>query len=111
MNAEGGRRAVAFAFGPQHGWQRFTVYFLCADGAILALCPVAPFGAAVPSSTAQSLTESADTSKGLAHSATTEAWIQQVGLLLCHYQRSLHTCHHAIAGGQLSQSLLHFYRA
>ena len=91
MNAEGGRRAVGFAFGPQHGWQRFTVHFLCADGDIFVLCPVAPFGAAVPSSTVRSLAESADTSSDLAHSATTEAWIQQVGLHLCPYQHSLIT--------------------
>ena len=73
-----GRRAVAFAFGPQHGWQRFTVYFLCADGAVCALCPVAPFGAALPASAAQSLAEAAATSNDLAHSPTTEAWVQQV---------------------------------
>ena len=111
MNAEGGRRAVGFAFGPQHGWQRFTVYFLCADGDIFALCPVAPFGAAVPSSTVRSLAESAETIRDLAHSATTEAWIQQVGLLLRHYPCSLNTCHHAMAGDQLFQSLLQSYRA
>ncbi len=79
VDGDTGRRAVAFAFGPQHGWQRFTVYFLCADGAVCALCPVAPFGAALPASAAQSLAEAAGSSTGLAHSPTTEAWIQQVG--------------------------------
>ena len=111
MNAEGGRRAVGFAFGPQHGWQRFTVYFLCADGDIFALCPVAPFSAAVPSSTACSLAESADASRDLAHSATTDAWLQQVGHLLCPYQCSMITCYHANAKDQFSQSLLQSYRA
>ena len=78
MDGTTGRRAVAFAFGPQHGWQRFTVYFLCADGALCALCPVAPFGAAVPASAVQSLAEAVTSSDDLAHSPTTEAWMQQV---------------------------------
>lgn len=41
----GASRAVtAFAFGPPEGWQRFTVYFLTADGGVWSLCPVVPFG-------------------------------------------------------------------
>ena len=111
MNAEGGRRAVGFAFGPQHGWQRFTMYFLCADGDIFALCPVAPFGAAVPSSTVRSLAESADLSRDLAHSATTDAWLEQVGVLLCPYQCNLITCCRATAKDHFIQSLLQSYRA
>ena len=80
VDGDTGRRAVAFAFGPQHGWQRFTVYFLCADGAVCALCPVAPFGTALPASAVQSLAEAAASSNDLAHSPTTEAWMQQVRL-------------------------------
>lgn len=78
MDADSGRRAVAFAFGPQHSWQRFTVYFLCADSAVCALCPVAPFGAAMPASAVQGLAEAAASLDESAHSPTTEAWIQQV---------------------------------
>ena len=78
MDGSTGRRAVAFAFGPQHSWQRFTVYFLCADGAVCALCPIAPFGAALPASAAHNLAEAAANSTDLPHSPTTEAWIQQV---------------------------------
>jgi hypothetical protein len=38
-------RLTAFAFGPQNfGWAAFTVLFLASDGAVYALCPVAPFG-------------------------------------------------------------------
>lgn len=38
-------RVTAFAFGPQNlGWAAFTVLFLASDGAVYALCPVAPFG-------------------------------------------------------------------
>ena len=102
---------MAFAFGPQHGWQRFTVFFLCADGATFALCPVAPFGAALPSSTVQNLADGADTARDLAHSATTEAWIQQVGLLLCSCYRSLNIHHDATAEDQVLRSFLQSYTA
>ena len=78
MDGSAGRRGVAFAFGPQHSWQRFTVYFLCADGAVCALCPVAPFGAAVPASAVQSLADALGGSDDLVHSSSTEAWLQQV---------------------------------
>lgn len=40
-----GRAVAAFAFGPPEGWQRFSVYFLTADGDLWSLCPVVPFGA------------------------------------------------------------------
>lgn len=79
MDGGKGRRAVAFAFGPQHSWQRFTVFFLCSDGAMFALCPVAPFGAGMPASAVQALLQvAADSDDDLAHSATTNAWLQQV---------------------------------
>lgn len=77
-----GRRAVAFAFGPQHSWQRFTVYFLCSDGAVFALCPVACFGAGVPASAVQALSEATAENDDLAHSGTTKAWLQQVHSVL-----------------------------
>ncbi|KAI4372937.1 hypothetical protein MLD38_011116 [Melastoma candidum] len=35
---------VAFCFGGDHMWERFSVFFLFSDGAIYILCPVAPFG-------------------------------------------------------------------
>ncbi len=39
-----GRAVAAFAFGPPEQWQRFSVYFLTADGSLWSLCPVVPFG-------------------------------------------------------------------
>ncbi|CAL8462438.1 g1971 [Coccomyxa elongata] len=69
-----GRRAVAFAFGPQHLWQRFTVFIMCSDGTLFSLCPVAPFGAGVPASVVQALTEAASDSDDC---FTTQAWLQQ----------------------------------
>ena len=73
-----GRRAVAFAFGPQHSWQRFTVFFLCSDGTLFSLCPVAPFGAGIPVSVVQALTEAASDRDDC---STTRAWLQQVHFL------------------------------
>jgi hypothetical protein len=73
-----GRRAVAFAFGAPQGWQRFAVFFAASDGALFALCPVAPFGAGVPSSAAQALLDEGASSDDEAHSAVTQAWLQQV---------------------------------
>ena len=71
---------MAFTFGPQHSWQQFAVYFLCSDGGIFVLCPVAPFGAAVPASAAEALSDLAASADDVAYSATSEAWLQQVGL-------------------------------
>ncbi|KAK9817682.1 hypothetical protein WJX72_000600 [[Myrmecia] bisecta] len=73
-----GRQAVAFAFGAAHAWERYTVYFVCSDGSIFALCPVAAFGSACPTSVAEQLVASCSQSEDIAHSLTTEAWLQQV---------------------------------
>ncbi|XP_078436480.1 nuclear pore complex protein-like protein [Wolffia australiana] len=35
---------IAFAFGGEHLWDRFSVFILFSDGAVYILCPVAPFG-------------------------------------------------------------------
>ncbi|KAH7675169.1 nuclear pore complex protein Nup88 protein [Dioscorea alata] len=35
---------VAFSFGGQHLWERFSVFVLFSDGSIYVLCPVVPFG-------------------------------------------------------------------
>lgn len=83
-----GRRAVAFTFGTQHSWQRFTVFFLCSDGAIFALCPVACFGAGVPVSAVQALSEAAAERDDLPNSDTTRAWLQQVHCALAIAHRS-----------------------
>ncbi|XP_024531584.1 nuclear pore complex protein NUP88-like isoform X1 [Selaginella moellendorffii] len=37
-------RAVSFAFGGEHFWDRFTVFVLLTDASIYALCPIVPFG-------------------------------------------------------------------
>jgi nuclear pore complex protein Nup88 len=80
-----GRRAVGFAFGPAASWGRFAVFFLASDGALFTLCPVAPFGAAVPPAAAQALLDAAaveaEASGGAGQSATTLAWLQQVTAL------------------------------
>jgi hypothetical protein len=51
----GGRRAAAFACGPPAGWDALTVYIAADDGSIFTLCPVAPFGAALPAADAAAL--------------------------------------------------------
>ena len=55
------------------------VFFACSDGTLFALCPVAPFHAAMSLSAVDQLVEisrrSADDS---AHSTTTQAWLDQV---------------------------------
>ncbi|ONK77958.1 uncharacterized protein A4U43_C02F12710 [Asparagus officinalis] len=35
---------VAFSFGGQHLWDRFSVFVLFSDGSIYVLCPIIPFG-------------------------------------------------------------------
>ncbi|MQL83873.1 hypothetical protein Taro_016375 [Colocasia esculenta] len=35
---------VAFYFGGEHLWDRFTVFILFSDGSVYILCPVVPFG-------------------------------------------------------------------
>ncbi|XP_011623988.1 nuclear pore complex protein NUP88 isoform X1 [Amborella trichopoda] len=35
---------VAFSFGGEHLWDRFTVFLVFADGSTYAICPIAPFG-------------------------------------------------------------------
>jgi len=35
---------VAFSFGSDHLWDRFSVFILFSDGSIFVLCPVVPFG-------------------------------------------------------------------
>ncbi len=68
------RRAAAFTFGAPQGWQRFALFVLASDGALFALCPVAPFGMALPRGAAAALLAEA---RGAGSCATTEAWLQQ----------------------------------
>ncbi|KAL6651343.1 hypothetical protein ACP70R_010268 [Stipagrostis hirtigluma subsp. patula] len=35
---------VAFSFGSDHLWDRFSVFILFSDGSIFVLCPIVPFG-------------------------------------------------------------------
>ncbi|XP_008787622.1 nuclear pore complex protein NUP88 [Phoenix dactylifera] len=35
---------VAFSYGGQHLWDRFSIFVLYSDGSVYALCPVVPFG-------------------------------------------------------------------
>lgn len=35
---------IAFSFGGEHLWDRFSVFFVFSDGSIHVLCPVVPFG-------------------------------------------------------------------
>ncbi|KAG9459171.1 hypothetical protein H6P81_003679 [Aristolochia fimbriata] len=35
---------VSYAFGGEHMWDRFSVFFLFSDGSVHVLCPVVPFG-------------------------------------------------------------------
>ncbi|XP_068660113.1 nuclear pore complex protein NUP88 [Aristolochia californica] len=37
-------RPVAYAFGGEHMWDRFSVFFVFSDGSVYVLCPVVPFG-------------------------------------------------------------------
>lgn len=43
-------RPVAFAFGGEHLWDRFTVFVLFSNCSVYALCPVVPFGSIYNSS-------------------------------------------------------------
>ena len=42
--ADGAAAVTGFGFGPPVSWGLLTVFFLAADGAVYALCPVTPFG-------------------------------------------------------------------
>ncbi|XP_010924188.2 nuclear pore complex protein NUP88 isoform X2 [Elaeis guineensis] len=35
---------VAFSYGGQHLWDRFSIFVLYSDGSVYALCPIVPFG-------------------------------------------------------------------
>lgn len=69
---------VAFSFGQGEGWDRFTIYFLAANGALSTLCPVAPFGARYPSSAIDALRASLDdAAPSEAAAETASAWLQR----------------------------------
>jgi hypothetical protein len=48
-------RPVAFAFGGEHLWDRFTVFVLFSNCSVYALCPVVPFGSIYNSSTIEEI--------------------------------------------------------
>ncbi|KAL4436121.1 hypothetical protein ABPG77_005569 [Micractinium sp. CCAP 211/92] len=68
-----GRAVAAFAFGPPEQWQRFSVYFLTADGSLWSLCPVVPFGCRYPGSAVEQLAAVGDAEV----SPNDEAWLQR----------------------------------
>ena len=68
-----GAAAAAFAFGGDAPlWERFTLYVVAADGALFSVCPVAPFGSALPGRVAGDLVAAAATGD-----AETRAWVQR----------------------------------
>ena len=65
---------------PQHriGPVMLQVFFVCADGSVFALCPVAPFQATVSLPAVEHLLEASRQHPDAAQS-TTQAWLDQVG--------------------------------
>lgn len=54
------------------------VYFVCADGSLFVLCPVAPFQAAVPRSAVDQLVDISRCAMDESSHSTTQAWLDQV---------------------------------
>lgn len=54
------------------------VYFVCSDGSLFALCPVAPFQAALPLSDVGQLVEISRGGVDESAHSTTQAWLDQV---------------------------------
>ncbi|KAL3148236.1 hypothetical protein ABBQ38_013707 [Trebouxia sp. C0009 RCD-2024] len=71
------QHAVGFAFGAAHAWERFTVYFVCSDGSLFVLCPVAPFQAAIPLSDVDQLVSISRCAMDESSHSTTQAWLDQ----------------------------------
>ncbi|KAK9806546.1 hypothetical protein WJX73_009600 [Symbiochloris irregularis] len=71
------RQAVAFVCGPAHGWLRFTVFILCSDGSMFALCPIAPFGSSVNQAAVQQLGAEPSSSGDSLTNTATSLWLQQ----------------------------------
>ena len=68
-----GAAAAAFGFGSDAPlWERFTLYVAATDGAIFSVCPVAPFGSALPGRVAADVVAAAATGD-----AETRAWVQR----------------------------------
>ncbi|KAK9866274.1 hypothetical protein WJX84_011119 [Apatococcus fuscideae] len=67
---------VAFCFGVDHAWERFTVFFTCADGAVYCMCPVAPFRSTCPASSLP-LLHSLAASASPADAGPTKEWLHQ----------------------------------
>lgn len=72
-----GTQVTAFAFGAAHAWERFTVFFTCANGSLFALCPVAPFQAKVSIPAVEHLRNSNLQQPDAASASTTQAWLDQ----------------------------------
>ena len=54
------------------------VYFVCSDGSLFVLCPVAPFQAAVPISDVSQLVDISRCCADESAHSTTQAWLDQV---------------------------------
>ncbi|KAK9868688.1 hypothetical protein WJX84_011045 [Apatococcus fuscideae] len=67
---------MAFCFGADHAWERFTVFFTCTDGATYCLCPVAPFGSTCPAASLPHMRQLVASSSAK-DAAYTKEWLQQ----------------------------------
>lgn len=74
---------VAFSFGGQHLWDRFSVFVLFSDGSAYVLCPVVPFGSLCSWAYVEEIYEDVNTlglkssnSKDLSSSSLAIAWLE-----------------------------------
>ncbi|GAQ86116.1 hypothetical protein KFL_002710110 [Klebsormidium nitens] len=72
-------RPVDLVFGGEHLWEKFTVFFLWSDGAILPLCPVVPFGSLFSHESILSLVRDMEqcASQGTPFTEATLAWLHE----------------------------------
>lgn len=80
-------RPVAFAFGGEHLWDRFTVFVLFSNCSVYALCPVVPFGSIYNSSTIEEIYKDAYVmglqsnsvgSKAASNASLAVAWLEAI---------------------------------
>ncbi|KAL2614047.1 hypothetical protein R1flu_025739 [Riccia fluitans] len=76
-------RAIAFSFGGEHLWDRFTVFLLYSDGRMYALCPVIPFGGMFNVTAVEELAKNLENtdspSSSISESSTlSSAWLEAV---------------------------------
>lgn len=80
-------RPVAFAFGGEHLWDRFSVFVLFSNCSVYALCPVVPFGSIYNSATIEEMYKDAYLSglqsnsigsKAASNASLAVAWLEAV---------------------------------